>query len=233
MLVVVCLMLAAGPIGGVEIDLRVRNCLDSVVSAFYNQLDVSRSEAIHTLKLLADSCEADQNMRTSSAETGVGAPGPPIWLSSSNCCSSLLMLSVYVLARSYGWTLSAEGSGRRRIAGETRLRFAPAKLARRGITCRLVAALIQAATLFELVSQVAKKVDCKTWNVVAARTFVRLCDGLVETGPLPPRSLGTSGLQPAFPATRELVNSFTSTRKGSKRPSETDLDVTRVIHGTR
>jgi len=50
------MMLAAGSIGGVEFHLRVGNCLDSVVSTFDDQLDVSRSEAIYTLKLLADTC---------------------------------------------------------------------------------------------------------------------------------------------------------------------------------
>lgn len=34
MLVEVCLMLAAGSIGGVGLNLRVGNCLDGVVTAF-------------------------------------------------------------------------------------------------------------------------------------------------------------------------------------------------------
>jgi hypothetical protein len=49
----VCLLLVAGSIGGVGIDIRVGNCLDSVISALDNQLDVSCSETIDTLEYVS------------------------------------------------------------------------------------------------------------------------------------------------------------------------------------
>lgn len=55
-------MLAAGPIGDVQLDLRVCNCLDSVVATFYDQLDVACSQTINTLVLVSKhACIGSEN----------------------------------------------------------------------------------------------------------------------------------------------------------------------------
>lgn len=73
--------------------LRVGNGLDRIETALYNELDVACGQAIDTLLLLVPSHHSsDRIARTSSADTGVGAPGALIVLS-SYCSSSLLILT--------------------------------------------------------------------------------------------------------------------------------------------
>lgn len=77
-------------------DSRIGNGFHGVKTPFNHKLDISCSETVDALNFINSLlCMKmwTQHRHTSSAETGVGAPGPPMALS-SYCSSSLLILTL-------------------------------------------------------------------------------------------------------------------------------------------
>jgi hypothetical protein len=92
MLAAACIRKKYGGRRGADEYERVSHRLHSIVAAIDEQLDISSGQAIDALQiaLVQPPHGEDLETLTSSALSGVGAPGPPT-PASSNCSSSALM----------------------------------------------------------------------------------------------------------------------------------------------